>query len=227
MVKVPFKRLLLSVSMVLTSMVASSPSALAAGPVPNDPNFVNCVFASSAYWTQCWVPPNYSPLYTQSEIRQVEIHNNNYGWHTHWHLQPAGQETTDYFNFHIYFLGTGFLQTDPQTPAFVWRVYCSGTPGYGMCDQYAWNGPNNYGKIMDQPMSACLDSNKWNCASFAAADLKDCVTNTCPMGSWVSSNFPGIGSSVMVPDAYGHSGSLQQAFCDVIQANQNFACHHP
>lgn len=94
-----------------------------------------------------------------------------------------------------------------------------------MCGQYAWNGPNNDGTIIRQPMSACLGSNKWTCASYAAAALKDCVTNTCPMGSWVSGNFPGIGSSVMVPDAYGHSGDLQQAFCDVMLKSQQYDCH--
>jgi len=223
MVKVPFRRLLLSASMILTSMLAASPSALAAVGTPQDPNFVNCVFASSAYWTQCWVPPNYSN-YTQSEMRPLEIHNTTWGWHTHWHLQPAGQETTDYANFHIYFLGQVTLQSNPPIYAYEWRVYCKGTSGYDMCTQYNFNGPQDYGLLIRQPETACpYSTNKWTCASYAAAALKDCVTNTCAMGSWVASNFPGIGSAVMSNDVYGHSGNLQVAFCDVMNKG-NVSC---
>lgn len=211
------RRVLASMALTLASIAvshSSSPALASTSEVSP-----GCYFGpKTPYWAKCWATP-YSTIYTQAQIRTLE-QNETYGWHLNFQLQPSGQAYTDYYNFHIYFDGVANVN---QTSLYAWRVYCEGTSGYGRCSADNWNGASGLGKYFYSSTAACQSTDHYACAQIAAGDFKDCFYYTCSTSTFIQANFPGLDTAVLQKDSYGDGGTLQNAFCSVMNTTQ-FSC---
>lgn len=177
--------------------------------------FVGCSFPSNVWWQHCWGNP-YNGPYTQAWMGPVEYDSAS-GQHHNVHLQPQGQQNQDYMNLHVSWYGVIGSGGGSQ---YAWRVYCSYVTVTSHCSN--WNQALGNGSLFEVTNSLCLGDG-YPCASGAAGDMKDCLTDVQTYGcsftgqSWVNTNFPSLATYILAKDAVGHSGTLQNAFCDAMR----------